>query len=34
MNNLLPEQITDRAANAHLILIAFFEYNIIYEDGR
>jgi hypothetical protein len=33
MANFLPEQITDRAANTCLILIAFFKYNIIYENG-
>jgi hypothetical protein len=34
MANLLPEQITDRAINARLTLIAFFKYNITHKDGR
>ena len=32
--DLLPEQVADRAANARSTLMAFFEYNTIYEDGR
>jgi hypothetical protein len=32
--DLLPEQVTDRAANARSTLMAFFKYNAIYEDGR
>jgi hypothetical protein len=33
MADLLPEQVTDRAANTRLTLIAFFEYNIIYKNN-
>jgi hypothetical protein len=33
-DDLSPEQIADRAANARSTLMAFFEYNATHEDGR
>ena len=33
-DNLSPEQVAAKAANARSTLMAFFEYNTMYEDGR